>query len=213
MELARAQTPRDGARPRAVHVRTAESLSRPRAGELDLVCGSVVTVGAAPELAGFEVMEWRRSGLALLTNLPADRLLGPRARVGELPALPLVVPTTRLIGGFLRGWFGAGFRQTLTVAAEIDTIGYGFELLRSGLVEGCLLVTQGIAEAAADGRLPEAAGLRPLTLVDETGPELRVLSGAFARLGERAALARDHPLNVLWRCLAAGHERRVSAAR
>ncbi|MFD5000829.1 hypothetical protein [Streptomyces buecherae] len=76
-----------------------------------------------------------------------------------------------------------------------------------------MLVTQGIAEAAADGRLPEAAGLRPLPLVDETGPELRVLSGAFARRGERAALAPDHPLNVLWRCLAAEHERRVSAAR
>ncbi|WP_217196955.1 hypothetical protein [Streptomyces buecherae] len=74
-------------------------------------------------------------------------------------------------------------------------------------------VTQGIAKATADGRLPEAAGLRPLTLVDETGPELRLPSGAFARRGERAALARDHPLNVLWHCPAAEHERRVSAAR
>ncbi|MFF5717490.1 hypothetical protein [Streptomyces buecherae] len=122
-ELARAQTPRDGVRPRAVHVRTAESLPRLRAGELDLMCGSVATVGSAPELAGFEAMEWRRSGLALLTNLPADRLPGPRARVGELPTLPLVVPSTGLIGGFLRGWFGAGFRRALTVAAEVDTIG------------------------------------------------------------------------------------------
>ncbi|MFI2030044.1 hypothetical protein [Streptomyces buecherae] len=40
-----------------------------------------------------------------------------------------------------------------------------------------------------------------------------MLSGAFARRGERAALAPDHPLNALWRCLAAEHERRVSAAR
>lgn len=198
---------RRGVELKVAHVRTGELLDSLRNGDADLVCGSVAAspAGGGDGLGGFEVMEWRRSGLCLLSNLPAHRLPerapGPRM----LRSLPLVVPSTGLITDFLRGWFGADYRDRLEIAAEIDSIGYGFQLLRSGLVAGGMLVTRGIAEAVVDGRLPEGRGLRPLDLPG--GPQLEVLVGAFTRRGERAGHGPAHPLNLLWNALAAEHVR------
>lgn len=190
------------------HVRTRDLLERLDAKELDLVCGSVLTTaGRDGRLDGFEVMEWRRGGLSLVTNLDAGELPGPAVPVGELPALPLAVSADGLIPGFLRGWFGSRYRQELHIAAEIDTVQYGLELLSSGVVRGCVLVTQGIGDAVADGRLRTGAGLRTLELTDDIGPELEVLVGVFVRDGERAALDAAHPLNVVWNALAGENAR------
>ncbi|WP_043263666.1 LysR family transcriptional regulator [Streptomyces sp. CT34] len=194
---------------KVTHVRTGDLFTKLRTQELDLVCGSVVvTEGEEAELlAPYEVMEWRRSGLSLLTNLPPDRLSGASFSARDLPRLPLVVSAGGLIGRFLTSWYGSDYRQRLTVAAEIEAAHYGFELLRSGVVSGAMLVTRGIGEAAADGRLPEAGGLRTLEIVGEVGPRTEVLVGVFTRRGERDAYPPDHPLNRLWEALSWESER------
>lgn len=194
---------RDDVDLKVTHVRTGDLFAKLRAKELDLVCGSVVvTEGKEAELFGpYEVMEWRRSGLSLLTNLPPESLPGTSFDARELPGLPLVVSARGLIDRFLTSWYGPDYRQKLSIAAEIEAAHYGFELLRSGVVSGAMLVTRGIGEAAADGRLPEAGGLRTLELVGAVGPRTEVLVGVFTRRGERGSYAPGHPLNLLWEAL------------
>jgi hypothetical protein len=157
-----------------VHVRTRNLLEKLASQDVNLVCGSVLDTEGADRLAEYDVQEWRRSGLVLVTNLPPSRLPARTMGIRELPTLPLVLPDAGLITDFVRGRFGDDYRDQLDVVAEIDTAQYGFELLRSGLVHGCMLVTQGIGEAAM---------------------------GVFARRGERAALPAEHPLNLLWTAL------------
>lgn len=184
-----------------VHVRTRNLLDKLASRQVDLVCGSVLDITGMDRLAGYDVQEWRRSGLVLVTNLPPDRLPAPSVGTRELPSLPLVLPEAGLITDFVRGWFGDDYRNRLDVVAEIDTAQYGFELLRSGLVQGCMLVTRGLGEAATAGRLTSASGLRSIELVGDLEPEMSLLVGVFARRGERALLPADHPLNMLWNAL------------
>lgn len=184
---------------RLVHVRTRDLLDKLRAREIDLVCGSTIArTGADPGLDGFEVMEWNRSDLALVTNLPAGRLPGPAVATSRLAALPLAVPADGLISAFLRGWFGPRYRDKVEVVAEIDTLQYGLELLGSHLVTGCMLVTQGLGEAVRAGRLAAGTDLRVLDLHADTQPRLEVLVGAFARAGEPAGWSPGHPLSLIW---------------
>ncbi|MGH4030787.1 LysR family transcriptional regulator [Actinomycetota bacterium Odt1-20B] len=194
---------------KVTHVRTGDLFARLRAKELDLVCGSIVVVEGEEEaeLAPFDVIEWRRSGLALLTNLPEEELPGPAVGASELKGMPLVVSAGGLIGNFLTSWYGPDFRQDLTIAAEIEAAHYGFELLRSGVVSGAMLVTQGIGEAAESGSLPEAGGLRRLDIVGDVGPRTEVLVGVFARRGDRDSCDPGHPLNLLWDALKKENER------
>ena len=184
-----------------VHVRTRNLLEKLASHQVDLVCGSVLDAEGADRLADYDVQEWRRSGLVLVTNLPPHRLPATTVGVRELPSLPLVLPDAGLITDFVRGWFGEDYRDRLDVVAEIDTAQYGFELLRSGLVRGCMLVTQGIGEAATAGRIAPASGLRSIELVGDLEPKMSLLVGVFARRGERAALPAEHPLNLLWTAL------------
>ena len=196
---------RRGVELKVVHLRTKDLLSALKTKQVDLVCGSaVVRADNDPNLAGLDVLQRRRTGLSLMTNLPADRL--PQAAIGasDLPQLPLVVPQFGLVAGFLRGWFGVGYRGKLDIIAEIDSLEYGFDLLRSDLLRGCLLVTRGIGEAALDGRLGSGAGLRVIDLVSDMEPRLDVLTGVFARAGDRAAVRETHPLNLLWAAFAEG---------
>jgi DNA-binding transcriptional LysR family regulator len=181
---------------KVVHIRTKDIWAALDGKEVDLVCGSVVTAEDAHP-AGYDVLEWRRGGLGVLTNLPQRELPGSALDVAQLPDLALVVPADGLIADFLRGWFGADYRARLSVAAEIDEIQYGLSLLRSGLVHGCMLVTSGFA-AAADAGANDGAGLRVLELGNASLPRLQRLVGVFARSAERAAYAPSHPLNLLW---------------
>ncbi|MFD7654220.1 LysR family transcriptional regulator [Actinosynnema sp. NPDC059797] len=183
---------------KVVHIRTKDIWTSLESKEVDIVCGSVVTpAGRSTGFDEFDVIEWRRGGLALLTNLPPHRL-GDRVGTGELPGLPLVVPGDGLIAEFLRGWFGPDYRSELDIAAEIDEIQYGMSLLRSGLVEGCMIVTSGLGVVAANGELREGSGLRVVELKNDRKPQLERLVGVFARKEERAKFPADHPLNLLW---------------
>ncbi|QFU85340.1 LysR family transcriptional regulator [Amycolatopsis sp. YIM 10] len=184
---------------RFLHLRTKDLLPALADKRADVVCGSVVTAGGE-EFAECEVLEWRRSGLSVITNLPESQLPGQVLRAKELHTLPLVVSATGLIAEILRGWFGSGYRDKLDVAAEIDTLNYGFELLHSGLVRGCMLVTRGIGEAATDGRIPEGGGLRVIPVVNDVDPRLEVLVGAFARRGEQSPAVK-----LLWDALLLQH--------
>jgi DNA-binding transcriptional LysR family regulator len=187
---------------RVTHLRTSQLLDALRTKQADLVCGSVlIAVDDDTALAEFDVMEWRRSGLSLVTNLSSEQLPNRALRASELPAVPLVVPASGLISGFLHGWYGTDFREKLDIAAEIDDVRYGFDLLRSELLHGCMIVTQGVGEAAGDGRLPEGQGLRTIELVNDVGPKMQVLVGAFTRRGERQSYYAEHPLNLLWTAL------------
>jgi hypothetical protein len=189
---------RRGVELKVVHVRTRDLFDKLDTGQVDLVCGSVVTaVAPDPALDAYDLLEWRRSGLALLTNLPERQWPNTTIGISELPTLPLVVPATGLITDFLKGWFGTDYRDRLDIVAEIDAAQYGFELLRSGLVHGYMVVTKGLSEAAVAGRLPAASGLRTVELAPDLQPRLELLVGVFTRRGERASYAADHPLNLL----------------
>ncbi|GGV25506.1 LysR family transcriptional regulator [Streptomyces spectabilis] len=193
---------------KVTHVRTGDLFARLRSKELDLVCGSiVVTEGQEAELDDYEVIEWRRSGLSVLTNLAPEKLPGPTLPASALTGLPLVVSAGGLIAHFLTAWYGADFRKEMSIAAEIEAAHYGFELLRSGVVSGAMLVTRGIAEAAESGSLPEAGGLRRLDVIGDVGPRTEVLVGVFTRRGDRASYDAHHPLNLLWGALAKDNER------
>ncbi|MFB6538094.1 hypothetical protein [Streptomyces noursei] len=209
MEYVSGDFDREGVDLKITHVRTGDLFTKLRSQELDLVCGSVVVTEGeeSAQLAPYEVMEWRRSGLSLLTNLPPERLPGGSFRAADLPRLPLVVSTGGLIDRFLTAWYGSDYRQKLTVAAEIEAAHYGFELLRSGVVSGAMLVTRGLGEAASDGHLPEAEGLRTLEVTGDVGPRTEVLVGVFTRCGERASYGPEHPLNRLWEALSWESER------
>lgn len=194
---------------RTTHVRSGDLLGKLASGELDLVCGSVLTTaGEDPSLADCEVMEWRRSGLALLTNLPEVAESGRPLAVSALPRVPLVVSAGGVISGFLRGWFGTDYRNRLSVTAEIDTVQYGFQLLRSGVVRGCMLVTEGIGDAVGQGLMPEASGLRTVRLTDDTPSRQQTLVGVFTRYGERSSYGSAHPMNLLWDALYRENARR-----
>ncbi|MGB3441897.1 MAG: hypothetical protein WBA97_24390 [Actinophytocola sp.] len=89
----------------------------------------------------------------------------------------------------------------LHVIADIDSLNYGLNLLTSDLLHGCLLTTERVADAALEGRLP-GQGLRKIDLAEDYQPNLEIVTGIFARRGERDRYADDHPLNLLWNAFA-----------
>lgn len=193
-----------------VHVRTRDFWAQLDAKDVDLVCGSVA---AAPSddsaLAGYDVIEWHREDLALVTNLSTREL--PMAAVAQrrLPEVPLLAPSAGLVAEFLRRWYGPDFQSQLTIVAGVDSIYYGLALLRSRLVYGALICARAVADAAVEGRLPGGPGLRVVPLASDYHPPLQLLAGIFARKGERRLYDDIHPLNLLWSAFAA-HARRRS---
>jgi len=182
-----------------VHVRTRDFRAQLDAKSVDLVCGSVPAApGPDPILGAYDVIEWQREDLALLTNLPARELPVTSVTQDRLPAVPLLAPSAGLIADFLRRWYGHDFRDRLHIVAEVDSIYYGLALLRSRLVHGALVSTGAAAQAALEGRLPGGPGLRLVPLAPGFSPPLQILVGIFARKGERALYRQDHPLNLLW---------------
>jgi hypothetical protein len=67
---------------------------------------------------------------------------------------------------------------------------------------GCMLTSASIAEAAIEGRLPGGPGLRTVKLGPDFSPMMELVTGTFARRGERDAFAPAHPLNLLWQAFA-----------
>lgn len=64
-----------------------------------------------------------------------------------------------------------------------------------------MLTTERVADAAVQGRLP-GTSLRKIDLADDYQPRLEIVTGIFARKGERNRYANDHPLNLLWTAFA-----------
>jgi len=182
------------------HVRTSASFARLDAKEVDLMCGGFASsvVGAAVS-DRYEFLEWHRDRLVLLTNLPRRELPMPEVGIQRLPSVPLVVPAQGVITDFLRRYYGAEFHNKLTIAATIDDIYYGLALLRSGMAYGCMIVSEGIGTAVVEGRLPGNPDFRLVSLADDFDPMPQLVTGVFARKGEREQYERTHPLNVLWR--------------
>lgn len=182
-----------------VHVRTRDFQAQLEAKNVDLVCGSIPTTpGPDPALDPYDVIEWQREDLALVTNLPVRELPVESVTQDRLPAIPLLAPAAGLIADFLRRWYGHDFRTRLDITAEIDSIYYGLALLRSRLVHGALISTGAAAQAAVEGRLPGGPGLRLIPLAPGFSPPLQILAGIFARKDERALYHPEHPLNLLW---------------
>jgi hypothetical protein len=126
--------------------------------------------------------------------------------------LPLVVPAAGIITDFLRRWYGESYQSRLDIVALIDELHYGLALLRSHLTDGCMLVTQSVGQAVLKGQLPTASDLRILELGDDFQPPLELVSGVFARRGERSQYAATHPVNVLWDAFADAVESTVPEA-
>jgi hypothetical protein len=187
-----------------VHVRTKDSFARLEAKEIDLLCGGFASVAGADDIPGdYEFLQWRREGLVLLTNLPRRELPVPAVSVDRLPGVPLIVPSTGgVITDFLRRWYGSDFRSRLTIVAAIDDIYYGLALMRSKMAHGCMLTSASIARAAVEGRLPSGPGLRTVGLGPDFNPMMELVTGTFARRGERGAFDASHPLNLLWQAFA-----------
>ena len=196
-----------------VHVRTRDFWTQLDAKNIDLICGSISAgPGRDPALDHYDVIEWQREDLALVTNLPARELPADTISQQRLPTVPLLAPTAGLIADFLCRWYGADFRSQLRIVAEIDSIYYGLALLRSRLVRGALIATSAAAQAAIEGRLPGGPGLRLIRLSPAFSPRLQILAGIFARKGERDLYSREHPLNLLWKAFQA-HAQEANAAR
>lgn len=182
-----------------VHVRTRDFWAQLDAKNVDLVCGSIpASPGSDPALDAYDVIEWQREDLALITNLPVRELPVEVVDQQRLPSVPLLAPAAGLVAEFLRCWYGSDFPSRLRVVAEVDSIYYGLALLRSNLIHGALLTTGAAAEAAIEGRLPGGPGLRLIRLAPGFSPPLQVLAGIFARKGERNLYHQEHPLNLLW---------------
>jgi DNA-binding transcriptional LysR family regulator len=182
-----------------VHVRTRDFRAQLDAKDVDLVCGSIPAAPRPdPALDSYDIIEWHRENLALITNLPVRELPVSAVSQNRLPAIPLLAPATGLIADFLRRWYGAGFRSQLHVVAEVDSIYYGLAVLRTGLIHGAMICAEAAAQAAIDGRLPGGPGLRVVPLTTDYIPPLQLLAGIFARKGERELYDSAHPLNLLW---------------
>jgi len=186
------------------HVRTKDSFARLEAREIDLLCGGFASITGASDVPGdYEFLQWRRDGLVLLTNLPKRELPVPAVSVDRLPSVPLIVPSTGgVIVDFLHRWYGSDFRNRLTIVATIDDIYYGLALMRSKMAYGCMLTSVGIAHAAVDGHLPGGPDLRLVDLGPDFDPMMELVTGTFARRGERSAFDTSHPLNLLWQAFA-----------
>jgi DNA-binding transcriptional LysR family regulator len=182
-----------------VHVRTRDFWAQLDAKSVDLVCGSI----AAPAhsrlvMEAYDVIEWQRESLTLVTNLSRRELPPAAVEQDRLPHIPLLAPAAGLIADFLVRWYGPNFRDRLHLMANVDSIYYGLALLRSELVSGAMLVTEAAGRAAVEGRLPDGAGLRLVPLAGDFRPALEIVAGVFARKGERARFDGSHPLNLLW---------------
>ncbi|MEW1694173.1 LysR family transcriptional regulator [Streptomyces sp. NPDC093249] len=184
---------------KVVHVRTRDFWKRLDSNQVDLLCGGLAADVAADRVAPeYDFLEWHREGLALLTNLPVRELAARTVGVDRLRTLPLVIPSRGVITDFVERWYGPDFRSQLQIAAEIDDIYYGLALLRSRMTYGCILCPRSIGEAAVDGRLPTSEDFRLVEFADDFDPMLQLVSGVFARKGERETYDASHPLNVLW---------------
>ncbi len=184
---------------KVVHVRTRDFWKRLDSNQVDLLCGGLAADAAAEQVApGYDFLEWHREGLALLTNLPVRELAARTVGVQRLRNLPLVIPSRGVITDFVERWYGSDFRSQLQIAAEIDDIYYGLALLRSRMTYGCMLCARSLGEAAVDGRLPTSEHFRLIDFADDFDPMLQLVSGVFARKGERETYGASHPLNILW---------------
>lgn len=183
------------------HVRTRDLWRKLEGKKVDLVCGSFAAEPGRPPTLDYDFLEWHRERVTLLTNLTARELPDPPVTAARLPGLPLLAPTAGLLAQFLRRWYGPDYRGVLHVIADIDSLNYGLNLLTSDLLHGCLLTTERVADAALDGRLP-GRGLRKIDLADDYQPRLEIVTGIFARKGDRARYTPDHPLNLLWNAFA-----------
>ncbi|MGQ0840242.1 LysR family transcriptional regulator [Actinokineospora sp.] len=193
------------------HVRTRDLWRMLDGKKVDLVCGSFAAEPGRPPTLDYDFLEWHRERVALLTNLSARELPETPVTATRLPGLPLLAPTAGLLAQFLIRWYGPDYRGLLDIIADIDSLNYGLNLLTSGLLHGCLLTTERVANAALDGRLP-GQGLRKIDLAEDYRPRLEIVTGIFARKGERARYAADHPLNLLWNAFAAATPARAVLA-
>jgi DNA-binding transcriptional LysR family regulator len=185
---------------KVLHVRTKDAFTRLDAKEVDLMCGGFASRADGADTSDhYEFLEWQRDRLVLLTNLPRRELPVPEVGVNRLPTVPLIVPAHGVISDFLKRTYGMEFRNRLTITATIDDIYYGLALLRSGMAYGCMIVSEAIGTAAVEGRLPGGPDFRVVSLADDFNPVLQLVTGVFARKGERAQYEPTHPLNALWR--------------
>ena len=167
------------------------------------MCGGFASAAGRAEVPiGYDFLEWHRDGLILLSNLPKRELPVRAVGIDRLPGVPLIIPSGGVIVDFLKRWYGSDYRSRLTIAATIDDIYYGLALLRSRMAYGCMIVSGGIGKAAMDGSLPGGPDLRLIAFAEDFDPMLELVTGMFARHGERERFEPAHPLNVLWNAFA-----------
>ncbi|MEU4806351.1 LysR family transcriptional regulator [Actinosynnema sp. NPDC023587] len=190
-----------GVQLRIEHVRTRDLWARLDAKHVDLVVGSLAVEHDQPVTLDYDFIEWHRERVALLTNLNTRELPDTPVSSETLRDLPLLVPSAGLLAQFLGRWYGPDYRGTLNVVADIDSLNYGLTLLDNELLHGCMLTTERVAHAAVTGTLP-GTNLRNIPLAHDYTPDLQIVTGIFARPGERDRYAHDHPLNLLWTAFA-----------
>ncbi len=184
---------------KVLHVRTKDAFARLDSKEVDLMCGGLASeTGRADVPEQYDFLEWQREGLVLLTNLSRRELSLKPVGIDRLTSIPLVIPSGGVIVDFLRRWYGTEFRNRLKVAATIDDIYYGLALMRSGMAYGCMVVSQTIGRASVEGRLPSSPDFRLVAFAEDFNPMLQLVTGVFARRGERQQYESTHPLNLLW---------------
>ncbi|MFE9748272.1 LysR family transcriptional regulator [Saccharothrix saharensis] len=197
----RTEFERRGIQLKIEHVRTRDLWARLDAKQVDLVCGSLAAEHDQPVALDYDFIEWHRERVALLTNLTTRELPDTPVTSDTLRTLPLLVPSAGLLAQFLSRWYGPDYRGVLNVVADIDSLNYGLTLLDNELLHGAMLTTERVAHAAVTGKLP-GTNLRNIPLAHDYKPDLQIVTGIFARPGERHRYAPDHPLNLLWTAFA-----------
>jgi len=199
---------------RVVQIRTKDFFERLDKRGVDVVVGGFLgSREGLPDL-NYDFLEWNRDRVVLLTNLDKRNLPMSSLTTEDLKQYDVVAPDAGVIRDVLHFTYGESFEQELKLLPPVQDLYYGINLLRYGFVSGLMFATETAAKhalrltasddvlAMESSQLPTPPiNLRTINL-GEDFKELVVVSGLFARKGEREYYERNdpgHPLAVLWR--------------
>jgi len=177
-------------------IRTYEVKEYLNGSKADLVfAGKINHPKALTQYEDFEFLEWKRSRVVLLsnhTNLPSVSV--HLKDIVEKKVL-MILPDNGIIKEFAEVVFGEDFRR-LTVAARINDLYFGIDLLKHNVYEAAMLVI----EEFADSFIREQEGSGNCSFYKYEIPEISeiTISGVVFRRRDSERFSSSHPVNVCW---------------
>lgn len=175
-----------------------------RARDADLVLGAVVAAQDKIDVPkDFAFIEWNRDTLEILTNLEIHDLHNQPVTKEQLQSCPLILPSAGIIMDFMRKVYGEHDCARLHIETSISDVHYGLNLLKSGVVRGCMVVVKSVGQLAKKNppptltREPKGKNLR-LLLPGKGLADVEIVSGLIARKADLEQYEKKHPLNIFW---------------